>query len=120
MPQSIVAEIKNDFQLQIDLLRWADEGSIIFIRTRPEAHLVSKISAIIEDEGLQILSIGSRITDEGYTEIYIKISTQDVFYAITELQRHGYNTWTDNQEATKRLEDMTRRSYDQLMSYLAN
>lgn len=120
MPQSIVAEIKNDFHKQVDLLRWADEGSIIIIRTRPEAHLASKLSAIIEDEGLQILSIGSKVTDEGYTEFYIKVSTQDVLYAITELQRHGYNTWTDNQEATKRLEEMTRRSYDQLMSYLAN
>lgn len=120
MPNSVVAEIKDDSKQQLDLLRWTEEGAIIFVKTLPETRLVSKLAAIIEDEGLQLLSIGSRTTGDGYVEVYAKISTHEALYAVMALQRHGYDASTDDQNAIKLMEDMMHRSYDQLMSFIAN
>ncbi len=120
MSNSVVTEIKSDCKQQLDLLQWDKDGAVIFIRTFPENRLFSKLAAIIEDEGLQLLSIGSRQTDDGYTEVYAKISTHEALYAILALQRHGYNAWTDDEDAIAILEDKMRRSYDQLMSYIEN
>lgn len=120
MSKSVVTEIKKDREQQIGLLQWAQDGAIIFVRTTPEDRLITKLCTIIENENLQILSIGSRRTDDGYIEVYTKISTQEALYAIMTLQRHGYEAWTDNEDAMMQIEDKMRRSYDQLMSYIAN
>ncbi|MDO4462049.1 MAG: hypothetical protein Q4C30_06085 [Bacteroidia bacterium] len=120
MSKNVVTEIKEDSKQQLNLLQWAEDGAIIFVKTSPEDKLISRLCTIIENEGLHILSVGSRMTDDGYIEVFTKISTHNSLYATMALKRHGFNAWTDNQEAMLLIEDNMYRNYEQLMSYIAN
>ena len=113
-----IVEKKNVLEAFSKMLNITTTGSVITVEVTKEDFTISELVHLIETEGAKILglTVDQPADDSLKLRISIKISHIDTSAVVSSLQRHGYQTTTENRNDLLQT-DISSRA-DELLRYL--
>lgn len=113
-----IIEKKSVLEAFSDLLNITTTGSVITIEMQKSDFTLSELVHLIETEDAKILglTVGRSKINESTLHVSIKLSLTDTSAVTSSLQRHGYQTITENRYDLTQT-DLTSRA-DELLRYL--
>ena len=113
-----IIEKKHVLEAFSDLLNITTQGSVITVEIHKSDFTLSELVHLIETEGARILglTVGKSRENESILHVSIKLNLTDTSAVTSSLQRHGYQSITENRYDLIQT-DLSSRA-DELIRYL--
>lgn len=113
-----IVEKKDLLEAFTRMLNISTQGSVISVDVGEADYTITELVNLIETEGAKILGLTVEHTRGAQSGIMvsIKLNLKDTSAVVSSLNRHGYQTTTENREDLLQL-DMSSRA-DELLRYL--